>query len=119
MEDRGAVDPIVTWAGDLERRHRARAARLRTALPDAASTLRSFGARRVILFGSLARGEATESSDVDLLVDGIPLDRIFQAEAAIAHLFDDAEVDLVPAERARPEILARAALEGEVLLDDA
>ncbi len=31
---------------------------------------REFGAERVILFGSYARGEVTEDSDVDLLVVG-------------------------------------------------
>ena len=31
---------------------------------------RQFGAERVILFGSYARGEVTEDSDVDLLVIG-------------------------------------------------
>lgn len=31
---------------------------------------REFGAERVILFGSYARGEVTEDSDVDLLVIG-------------------------------------------------
>jgi predicted nucleotidyltransferase len=32
---------------------------------------RQFGAERVILFGSYARGEVTEDSDVDLLVIGL------------------------------------------------
>jgi len=32
---------------------------------------REFGAERVILFGSYARGEVTEDSDVDLLVIGL------------------------------------------------
>ncbi len=32
---------------------------------------REFGAERVILFGSYARGEITEDSDVDLLIVGL------------------------------------------------
>lgn len=32
-------------------------------------TIRSFGVRSLRLFGSVARDEATEASDVDLLVD--------------------------------------------------
>jgi predicted nucleotidyltransferase len=42
---------------------------LRRALPDLE---REFGVRRLALFGSVARGEATASSDVDVLVDVDP-----------------------------------------------
>ncbi len=30
---------------------------------------RNYGVKRVLLFGSYARGEATETSDIDLLID--------------------------------------------------
>ena len=42
---------------------------LRRALPDLE---REFGVRRIALFGSYARGEATAGSDVDVLVDVDP-----------------------------------------------
>lgn len=42
---------------------------LRAAMPE---LTREFGVRRLALFGSRARGEAVESSDVDVLVDVDP-----------------------------------------------
>ncbi len=39
---------------------------LRSALPDLSAR---FGVERLLLFGSFARGDQTEASDVDLLVD--------------------------------------------------
>lgn len=36
--------------------------------------LREYGARRVFLFGSMARGDARPGSDVDLACEGLPLD---------------------------------------------
>jgi len=43
--------------------------KLRRALPD---LKREYGVRRVALFGSYARGDATAASDVDVLVDVSP-----------------------------------------------
>jgi predicted nucleotidyltransferase len=37
-----------------------------------ASLCRRYGVRELSLFGSMAKGEATENSDIDLLVDFIP-----------------------------------------------
>ena len=37
-----------------------------------AGDLQRFGVRRLVLFGSYARGEATEQSDIDFLVDYEP-----------------------------------------------
>ena len=53
---------------DLEKKRSLRETRLRAALKSLIDTLKSLGARRVFLFGSLARGEVTEWSDLDLLV---------------------------------------------------
>lgn len=76
--------------------------------------VREFGATRVVLFGSLARGEARPGSDVDLLVEGVPLDRLMVATARVARLVAT-DVDLVPVEHALEAIVARARAEGEVL----
>lgn len=93
----------------------ARRERLRAALPLAVERLvREFGVRRVVVFGSLARDEAGLESDVDLLVEGLPPERLFEASAALSRDLDS-EVDLVPAEAARPEVLRRALEEGQLL----
>lgn len=82
----------------------------------AARRLRSeFGAREVILFGSVARGEGRPGSDVDLLVDGVPDERWFDACAAAADEVRCAEVDMVPRRHARPHVLQRALAEGRAL----
>jgi predicted nucleotidyltransferase len=81
-------------------------------MPEAADLLRSrFGASRVVLFGSLARGDAHEASDVDLAVLGVPVRQHFAAAAALEQLLH-CTVDLVRIEAARPEMLATLAEEG-------
>lgn len=77
--------------------------------------VRDYGVRRIVLFGSLARDEARPGSDVDLLVDGLGLEHLVEASAQAGRILQDADVDLVPAQVARPEILIRAELEGQVL----
>jgi predicted nucleotidyltransferase len=89
--------------------------RLLEALPEAVGALvTEFGATGVILFGSLARGEAGLESDVDLLVDGLPMERLFEATALVSRVLQ-ADVDLVPSEAARPGVRERALSEGRVL----
>jgi predicted nucleotidyltransferase len=96
--------------------HRARSARLRLALDEVAERLnRDFAVRRVVLFGSLARGEGRAGSDVDLLVEGLDPARIIEASVMADRILREAHVDIVPAELARPEIRRRAEEEGEVI----
>ena len=76
---------------------------------------REFGATRIVLFGSLARGDARPGSDVDLLVDGVPDARWFEAVGRAFDVVRCAEVDLVPASRVLPHIAERVAREGRVL----
>ena len=83
----------------------------------ACSLVRHFGATRVTLFGSVARGEATENSDIDLFVEGIDGPSWLAAQLAAEDLSKDANVDLVLAANARPEIAERAIIEGLVLHD--
>lgn len=98
-----------------ERKEGERRERLRAALPAAVECLvGEFGVRRVVLFGSLARGEAGLASDVDLLVEGLKPERLFEAMAAVSRELG-ADVDLVPSEAAHPAVLERALAEGEVL----
>jgi predicted nucleotidyltransferase len=93
----------------------ARAQQIRSRLPDAKQLLRErYGARRVVLFGSFARVDTTERSDVDLAVEGLDPAGYFTAIADLTGLLD-APVDLVEIERAPTSLLARLALEGVVL----
>jgi hypothetical protein len=55
---------------------------------------------------------------VDLLVDGLPLERLIEAAARADRLLAEANADLVPADRARPEVLTRALAEGILLYGD-
>jgi uncharacterized protein len=94
-------------------------ARIEARLPQVVRLLsEDFGATRVLPFGSLARGTAGPESDVDLLVDGLPLERLIQATAHADRLLAEANADLVPADRVRPEVLSRALTEGILLHGD-
>jgi predicted nucleotidyltransferase len=53
---------------------------------EAAQVLISYGAQEVYLFGSLAKGEVTEGSDVDLAVKGLPDDVFFSAIAQASRI---------------------------------
>lgn len=56
----------------------------RTKLKTIADRLRrEYGAARVILFGSAARGEATEHSDIDLLVIVETSERFYERAASV------------------------------------
>lgn len=59
----GAMISVTAWRERQEQRRRA----LEAALPAVVAQLREMGALRIILFGSLARGEAGPRSDLDLI----------------------------------------------------
>lgn len=77
-----------------------------------------FGARRVILFGSVAgQGTWHGRSDIDLAVEGLAPEEFFPAYSACRDLLPRGlELDLVPLERAYPEMRAR--ILGEVEMPD-
>ena len=100
-----------------ERRRLAavRARRLRQGLPAAVQLLREiYGARRVVLFGSLATGSVSETSDVDLAVEGLPGPRYFAALSDLMTLLA-CPVDLIRTEEAPESLRQRIAAEGQVL----
>jgi predicted nucleotidyltransferase len=80
----------------------------------AAEVLRArYGAERIFVFGSLARGhDFGEHSDVDLLACGVRQGQEFAAIAEMAAIDDGVAVNLVIEEMARPEVIERAHLEG-------
>ncbi len=64
-----------------------------------------FGARRVRLFGSLARQDAVEGFDIDLAVEGIAPERFFAACAAADQVVS-LRLDVIDVKEA-PPLLAR------------
>ena len=79
----------------------------------AAALLRKrFHATRVVVFGSLARGDFTLWSDVDLAVWGLRPEDTFRAVAALLGLDDDIEVNLVDVQACPPSLLATIEREG-------
>jgi len=73
-----------------------------------------YGAKRVVLFGSLARGRFAPGSDIDLAVEGIAPDDYFAAWAAVnrlTHLW----VDLKPLEDLDAYFRERVLATGECL----
>ncbi len=77
-----------------------------------------FGARRVIVFGSLAgQGRWHERSDIDLAVEGVVTEELLAAYSACRDLLPPGlELDLIPLEQAYPEVKAR--ILGEVKMPE-
>lgn len=66
----------------------------RDPVPICADILRQYGAKRIYLFGSRARGNFNPDSDIDLAVEGLPSEKFLRV---LADLWDAAggRVDLV------------------------
>ena len=93
-----------------------RARQLRAAASAAATQLRTLGAQRVILFGSLASGAQPHGdSDIDLCVEGLPQGLVerFRLDAS----GPAGRLDIVRWETASPELRAVIATYGEPLED--
>ena len=69
----------------------------------------SYGVKSVFLFGSYARGEATENSDIDLLVDCGAIRSAFQMGGLYADLSErlGKELDLVTTDHRDKAFLGR------------
>ncbi len=76
---------------------------------------RAYGATRVVLFGSLARGRAHERSDVDLAVWGLAASSSSSALDEIARILD-APVDLIRMEDASASLALRVENDGVELV---
>ncbi len=77
-------------------------------LRDHVPELRRLGVRRLGLFGSAARGEATEASDLDFLVelDRKTFDAYMDVKELLERLFAR-RVDLVVADAVKPQLRGR------------
>jgi len=99
-----------------QERRRTTSAAIRARLPAVLDELTKLGATRVILFGSVARGEAEEDSDLDLAVEGLPAARLFDAMAKALRAAGR-PVDLLRLEEAPTTLRDRVLADGEVVRD--
>jgi predicted nucleotidyltransferase len=69
--------------------------------------IRGFGVRRLALFGSVSRGEQTDASDLDFVVDfeTKSFDAYMDLKALLEHLFG-CSVDLVLSDAIKPRLRA-------------
>jgi uncharacterized protein len=86
-----------------------------TTLKERLDTIRSFGVQSLALFGSVARDEATEASDLDFLVEfegSATFDRYMDLKFFLEDLFGK-PVDLVTRRSLKPQI-AESVLEESI-----
>jgi predicted nucleotidyltransferase len=103
--DRAAgITPPTPISERLRERARQIAARLKE----------QYGAERVLLFGSAARGTATEHSDLDLLIITPSEEPQLRRRAAVRRLVDDLSRDLALS----PIVLTEAELEKRLAMGD-
>ena len=78
-------------------------------LNDLLPQLREYGVRDVALFGSVARNEAVDTSDIDILIDFEPEAESFENLINVADLLEsrfDSPVDLVTVNGLSPYLAA-------------
>jgi predicted nucleotidyltransferase len=90
---------------------------LQTKREEILRTAAKYGAYNVRVFGSVARGEADEKSDIDLLVDMDPGRSLFDLGGLLTDLQDllGCEVDVVPEDSLRERIRERVLKEAVAL----
>ena len=96
------ADPIARLTGPVGRRVRKHRTEIRAAVG-------KYGISTVQVFGSVARGDDREDSDVDLLVD-VPAELGLLALGRLTHDLETllgARVDLVPSDDLKPDVRAR------------
>ena len=105
------MDPFTARIAERMDRANARAERLRAAVPNLARELAKRGATRVVLIGSLARGDSyNDDTDVDLIVWGLSMGDAYEAGCDLSTLVD-ARVEVIPEDIIGPRL--RHALETE------
>ena len=83
--------------------------RILAILREQRASLRAMGAEGLALFGSFARGEESEDSDIDLLIDLDPAAGYFELIAIREHLEEllGRRVDLVPRRAVKRQLRQR------------
>lgn len=75
-----------------------------------------YGVDRIILFGSLMKGQFTAESDIDLAVSGLTPADFFTAYAEVNRL-SQFQVDLKPLESLHPHFYQRVLAQGEIIYE--
>jgi len=78
--------------------------------------LKERGAKRIVLFGSTAKGTAGRHSDIDLACEGIPPDQFFKALGELLSTTEES-IDLVDIREAKGTLRSRIEREGELLYE--
>lgn len=73
-----------------------------------------FKVKKIILFGSLAKGNFSQESDIDLAVEGVSPSDYFHVLAQVNSM-SDRWIDLKPLESLEPHFLQRVLQTGECL----
>jgi predicted nucleotidyltransferase len=113
-----AVYRATLWRreAELQEQLRQRTERAWVAARAAAAMLRErYGATRVVLYGSLARGHFTLWSDVDIAAWGISEDDCYAAVFDVLGVTEEIEVNLALIQHVRPEVLASIERDAEEL----
>ncbi len=87
-----------------------------TDLIKAKSILIELGARKIILYGSLARGDYDQHSDIDICVDGIPKESYFRAIARCM-MEIDRRISILEFEKIQGYFKERILSEGKILYE--
>ncbi len=102
----------------IEKRQREEISALRFALIDRARKVaimlkEKYGAKKVLLFGSIVRKDYLHKrTDIDLLVEGIRSEDILRAGADAWEVASPFDVDIIPIELADEAIISTALKEG-------
>lgn len=83
----------------------------------AIDVLRRYGAKKIVLFGSHAKGLETSFSDFDFACEGIEPQRFFEALGQLLYHLER-PVDLVDLSRVSEGLRRKIQQEGAVLYDD-
>lgn len=102
---------------EIERSNRVLEKEAKSKLPRIISILTErYGASRILLFGSLKKGGFTDSSDIDIAVEGIKAKDFFAALAAVNQIGKFA-VDLKPLEDLKPYFRTRVYQDGKIIYE--
>ena len=85
-------------------------------LKEAVEILKAYGAKRVFLFGSEAKGTSGDYSDIDLACEGLSPDQFFKVLGELL-VMPGRSIDLVDMEEVKDTIRRRIEREGVLLYE--